>query len=79
MVDGNFQIYGIQMNENAFASQKTESRHFYSCLSKQNSPPFILGSYHYPPDRGNYSFDPRQHFFENLFDPTVRRDKSMTF
>ena len=42
MVDGNFQIYGIQMNENAFASQKTESRHFYSCLSKQNYPPLFL-------------------------------------
>ena len=41
MVDGNFQIYGIQMNENAFASQKTESRHFYSCLSTQNYPPLF--------------------------------------
>ena len=47
-----FKFMVFRFLENAFPSQKTESRHFYSCNLSQNSP---SGSHHHPQAEGNYS------------------------
>ena len=47
-----FKFMVFRFLENAFPSQKTESRYFYSCNLSQNSP---SGSHHHPQAEGNYS------------------------
>ena len=50
----------FRLLENAFVSQKIESKHFYSCKIL----PQVQSS---PPGKGKLLVSPRQHSFENLF------------
>ena len=49
----------FKLQENAFANQEIESKHFYSC-PQQNSPP---GSYNHPHTEKIYFAPPRLLFF----------------
>ena len=62
-----FKFIGFRSLENAFVSQKIESRHFYSCPHDKILPRFLI----LPPSQENYSSTSRQDFFENIFLPPV--------
>ena len=60
----NLRLQIIRLLESAFASQKIESRHFYSCTPSKNS---SAGSYHHTQIEENYSFPPESIFFKINF------------
>ena len=74
----------IRLLESAFASQKIESRHFYSCTPSKN---FSAGSYHHTQIEENYSFPPESIFLKIISPPSrkggnyalLKRHKSSGF
>ena len=59
MVGENVQIYGVQIPENALASQKIESGHFYSCPQGKTLEQVLIIT---PPGREKLLILPRQVF-----------------
>ena len=57
---GSFKFIVLRLLENSFASQKTESVHFYSCPQAKLSPRFLSS----PPSRRKLLISPRQYFLK---------------
>ena len=71
MVEKFFKFMLFSLREKTFASQKTGSRHFYSCPPKENSP---LCSYH-PQAEENFSFLRSSSIFLKIYSSPKERGR----
>ena len=63
MLAKNLKFIAFRLLENALVSQKIKSRHLYTWPQAKFPQILII----IPQAKGNYSFSPKQRFFENLF------------